>query len=48
MELEYCTFVSDFKYLFFVPQELLLDKNVDVRISRAREIDLRVRKIHQN
>ena len=33
---------------FFVLQVLLLDKNIDVRILRAREIDLRLRKIRQN
>jgi hypothetical protein len=48
LELEYCTFESDIKYYFFVLQVLLMDKNIDVRISRAREIDLRVREIRQN
>jgi hypothetical protein len=34
--------------MFFVLQEHLLDKNIDVRISRAREIELRVvREIRQ-
>ncbi len=42
--LEYCTFESDVKY-FFVLQVLLLNKNIDVRISRAREIPLRCAKI---
>jgi hypothetical protein len=45
LELEYCTFESDVKYAFFVLQVLLLDRNIDVRISPAREIDMRVREI---
>ena len=37
LELEYCTVESDVKYAFFVLQQvLLLDKNIDVMISRAR------------
>ena len=41
LELEYCTFENDVKYALFVLQVLLLDKNIDVRILRARDIDLR-------
>ena len=49
LELEDCTFEGDVKYAFkFVLQVLLLDMNIDVRISRSREIDLRVREIRQN
>ncbi len=47
LELKYCTYESDFKYAFFL-QVLLLDKNIDVSILRAREIDVRVREIRQN
>ena len=40
---------SHVKYAFnFVLQVLLLDKNIDVSILRAREIDVRVREIRQN
>ncbi len=48
LELEYCTFDSDATNAFVILQVLLFDKNIDVRILRACEIDLRVREIRQN